>query len=59
MKNNPTKAKVNNIPTFIPTITISDLPTTLGPKKLMNVNINIIRIAKIVTENPDWPIVGK
>ena len=28
IKNNPTIAKVNNIPTFIPTIIISDLPTT-------------------------------
>jgi len=56
IKNNPTNAKTISIPTFIPTIIISDLPTTLGPKKLMPVKIRIIRIARIVTESPDWPM---
>jgi hypothetical protein len=47
MKKTPKIANIVSIATFIPTIRVSDLPTTLGPKKLIKVNITIMRMAKI------------
>jgi hypothetical protein len=48
IKKNPTIANVTNIPTFIATIKVSDFPTALAPRRLINVNIKIIEMAKIV-----------
>ena len=48
IKKNPTIANVTNIPTFIATINVSDFPTALAPKKLINVNIRIMKMAQIV-----------
>jgi len=35
-------------PTFIATINVSDFPTDLAPKKLINVNIRIMKMANDV-----------
>ena len=47
------RVKAINIPTFIPTINVSDLPTALAPRKLTEVKIKIIRTARMFTVSPD------